>query len=213
MTTRIRTALGSSNRPATRWRHEPDVVLMLRVQADEPGAFAELIELYWSRIFGRFYRQLGDRQEAEDLAQDVFLRLYRNRRRYEPRARFGTWLYHIARNVARNAIRTRRRRPCLPLGRIAPQENEESLEDQLRSRQHETPSRPVEREELARVVRKAMAGLGGRQRVALELQFQDHSYSEIAAELDMTPKAAKSLLYRARLQLRADLYHFMTADA
>lgn len=211
MTTRSRSTV--SLRSAKRWRQEPDVKLMLRVQADEPGAFAELIQLYWSRIFGRFYRQLGDRQEAEDLAQDVFLRLYRNRHSYEPRARFSTWLYYIARNVARNAIRTRRRRPCVPLGRIAEPDRDEPFEQRFSKSAVDTPSRPIEREELARVVRKAMDGLAGRQRVALELQFQDHSYSEIAAELDMTPKAAKSLLYRARLRLRADLHRFMTADA
>src|SRR5438128_1953189 len=82
---------------------DPDVVLMLRVRKDEPGAFAELLELYWTRIFGRFFRWLNDRQEAEDLAQEVFLRLYRSRKRYQPRARFSTWLFHIAQNVARNA--------------------------------------------------------------------------------------------------------------
>ncbi|HLW63740.1 MAG TPA: sigma factor, partial [Gemmataceae bacterium] len=62
------------------WESEPEVILMLRVKADEPGAFAELIDHWWSKVFGRFFKQLGDRQEAEDLAQDVFLRLYRNRR-------------------------------------------------------------------------------------------------------------------------------------
>src|SRR5262249_13723869 len=61
---------------------DPEVALMLRVQRDEPGAFEELIERYWSRVFGHFFRRLGDRQEAEDLAQDVFLRLYRYRKRY-----------------------------------------------------------------------------------------------------------------------------------
>src|SRR6187397_331 len=79
---------------------DPEVRLMLRVQRDEPGAFEELAERYWTRIFGRFCRQLNDRQEAEDLAQEVFLRLYRSRKRYLPTARFATWLYHISQNVA-----------------------------------------------------------------------------------------------------------------
>ncbi len=70
--------------------NDPEVALMLRVQRDEPDAFAELIERYWLRVFSSFYRRLGDRQEAEDLAQDVFLRLYRHRKRYLPRARFTT---------------------------------------------------------------------------------------------------------------------------
>src|SRR5438445_11475688 len=78
--------------PASR---DPDVRLMLQVQRDEPGAFETLINRYWARIFGHFFHRLGDRQEAEDLAQDVFLRLYRHRKRYQPRAKFATWLYHI----------------------------------------------------------------------------------------------------------------------
>ncbi|MFL5341990.1 MAG: RNA polymerase sigma factor [Gemmataceae bacterium] len=195
-----------------RWEGDPDVRLMLRIKADEPGAFAELLDRYWPRIFGRFYKQLGDRQEAEDLAQDVFLRLYRNRRRYQARASFATWIYHIARNVARNALRSRRRRPFVSIGQVFQSEHEDAFAERLQANQQDTPSRPLEREEAAGAVRLAVAGLARRQRTALELQFQDRSYSEIAAALDMTPKAAKSLLYRARLQLRDDLNRFMMAE-
>src|SRR5438132_883344 len=88
---------------------DADVELMLRVQRDEPGAFAELIERFRTRIFGRLYRILLDRQEAEDMTQEVFLRVYRIRRRYRPTARLATWLYHITQNVACNALRRRRR--------------------------------------------------------------------------------------------------------
>src|SRR5438132_115048 len=88
---------------------DPDVVLMLRVKRDEPGAFAELVASQGQRIFARFFRSFQDRQEAEDLTQDVLLRLYRSRKRYEPRAKFSTWLFHITQNVARNAFRSRRR--------------------------------------------------------------------------------------------------------
>jgi RNA polymerase sigma-70 factor, ECF subfamily len=195
------------------WRSEPDVQLMLRVSRDEPGAFGELLALYWPRVFGQFYKQFGDRQEAEDLAQDVFLRLYRNRRRYQPRASFATWLFHIARNVARNAIRGRRRRPVVSLSQVWPRDQEQGPEERLPPNRAEPPTSPLEREEANRAVRSAMAHLAQRQRAALELQFQDCSYSEIADELDMTPKAAKSLLYRARLQLRDTLHPFMAVEA
>jgi len=185
---------------------DPDVALMMRVQRDEPGAFEDLIDLYWSRIFARFFRQFGDRQEAEDLVQDVFLRLFRNRKRYRPQAKFATWLYHIARNVARNAIRTRLRRPARPMAHFEGMDESPAFS---RSRDvAEVPSRPLERAEVAGVVRSAVAALKGRQRIAVELQCQDHSYSEIAAELDMTAKAAKSLLYRARNELRITLTPF-----
>ncbi len=183
---------------------DPDIVLMLRVQCDEPGAFAELIERFGARLFGRFFRQFGDRQEAEDLAQDVFLRLFRNRKRlYRPSAKFATWLFHIARNVARNAIRNRRRRP------LAPSRSFDIIDDIACCRRLpmrvDVPSRTLERAEVSRVVRRAVAGLKSRQRRAVELQCLDHSYSEIADQLDMTAKAAKSLLYRARNELRQSL--------
>src|SRR5713226_3328787 len=213
MTTRVATrkpVRTAKRHSASRWDSEPEVLLMLRVQNDEPGAFAELIDHYWPRIFGRFLKQLGDRQEAEDLAQDVFLRLYRNRRRYQPRASFATWIYHIARNVARNAIRSRRRRPCVSLGHLSYPDQDDTFAERLWEPSQGAPSRPLEREEVSRMVRSAIAGLAYRQRTALELQFQDCSYSEIADELCMTPKAAKSLLYRARLQLRENLFPYMT---
>src|SRR5262245_4981624 len=188
------------------WADDPEVRLMLRVQHDDAGAFAELVKRYWSRMFGHFYRRLGDRQEAEDLAQDVFLRLYRHRKRYQPRAKFATWLYHITQNVARNALRSRHRRPCVRMGNLLNELGEGVLGGQFVTDRGEAPSRPMERAELAGQVRAAVSGLGGRQRAALELhQFQDRTYAEIAAELDLTPKATKSLLYRARNQLRASL--------
>src|SRR5580704_7044484 len=127
---------------------DPEVGLMLQVQRDEAGAFAELVERYWTRVFGRLYRQLGDRQEAEDLAQDVFLRLYRARHRYQPRAKFGTWLFHIAQNVARNALRSRRRHPCVPLGRLGDPGDDDRAVDGLLLDRGESPSRPMERAEI-----------------------------------------------------------------
>lgn len=181
---------------------DPGIDLMLRVQRDDPGAFDDLITLYWSRIFGRFFQQFRDRQEAEDLAQDVFLRLFRNRKRYRPQARFSTWLFHIARNVTRNALRTHRRKPMTSIAfmDLADEPCFGHAHDKM-----EPPSRPMERAEVSGIVRNAVASLPRRQRTAIELQCLDHSYSEIALKLEMTAKAAKSLLYRARNELRETL--------
>src|SRR5262249_35823079 len=141
-----------------------------------------------------------------DLTQDVFLRLYRYRDRYQPRAKFATWLYHITQNVARNAVRSRRRHPCLSLGSMDPVNNDELATEVSLADRGDSPSRPMERAEVARAVRSALSGLGRRQRRALELhQFDDRTYVQVAEELDMSPKAAKSLLYRARNQLRVIL--------
>jgi RNA polymerase sigma-70 factor (ECF subfamily) len=186
---------------------DPEVELMLRVQRDEPGAFAELVAAYWARVFGKFIRQVADRQEAEDLAQDVFLRLYRSRKRYCPRAKLATWVFFIARNVGRNALRRRRRKRLTPVG--LPFDSDDFPGVSSTTDDSAAPSRPVERAELAHAVRGAVATLNRRQRRAVELQFDDHSYSEIASALAMSPKAAKSLLYRARNELRFALLTYV----
>ena len=189
------------------WRQDPEVQLMLRVRDGDATAFVELEKIYRTRVLGWFCRRLGDRNEAEDLTQEVFLRLYRARAGYRPSARFSTWVFHITQNVARNALRSRRRKPCMQLEAASTEPGPAGawLPDRA-----EPPSRPLERDELAGVVRAAVAGLAGRQRAAVELhQFGDLTYTEVAAELDMTPKAAKSLLYRARNQLRESLAAFV----
>jgi RNA polymerase sigma-70 factor, ECF subfamily len=189
------------------WLADPDVRLMMRVRDGDDAAFGELAERYGARVLGYFCRQLGDRSEAEDLTQEVLMRLYRSRDRYEPRARFATWVFHITQNVARNALRSRRRHPSVYLDVRA--DDGRRLEALLAD-EGDSPSRPLERHELAGVVRAAVADLDGRQRTAMELhQFEDRTYAEVAAKLDMTPKAAKSLLYRARNQLRTVLARFM----
>src|SRR5271166_5430172 len=115
----VMTARSPSKPPARRagtvaaWRRDPEVRLMLRVRDGDAAAFAELERIYRTRVLGWFCRRLGDRAEAEDLTQEVFLRLYRARGSYQPRARFATWVFHITQNVARNALRSRRRRPVV----------------------------------------------------------------------------------------------------
>jgi RNA polymerase sigma-70 factor, ECF subfamily len=196
-------------RSAGSWLDDPEVGLMLRVREGDQEAFGELQSRYAGRVFGYFCRQLKDRVEAEDLTQEVFLRLYRSRGRYQARARFATWVFHITQNVARNALRSRRRHPCVQLNPNTPAER--NLLEVMLSDRGEAPSQPLERNEVADVVRAAVAELASRQRTALELhQFHDHTYAQVAAELDMTPKAAKSLLYRARNQLRVVLAPFMS---
>ena len=183
---------------------DPDVDLMLRVQRDEPGAFAVLAERFHARIFGRLFRIVSNREEAEDMTQEVFLRVYRSRGRYRPQARFSTWLYHITHNVACNGLRRRRRQAWLRFGQL--DQYETNGRERREDRAADSPSSALERRELAQAVRGAVAELADRQRAALEMhQFQDRTYAEIAVALALTPEATKSLLYRARLQLRTFL--------
>src|SRR5262245_41687685 len=88
---------------------------MLRVRDDVPGAFEELVERYQQRLLAAWNTLVGNAAEAEDLAQEAFLRVYRNRHKYRARSKFSTWLFTIANNLARNALRRRQRKPAVPL--------------------------------------------------------------------------------------------------
>ena len=146
---------------------------------------------------------VGSPDEAEDLAQEVFLRVYRTRKKYTPKAKFSTWLFTIANNLALNALRDRQRRPILPLevhdcGPLGPRPTETTTPSR-----DEPPTHNLQQQELAAVIRRALDGLNERQRVAIVLnKFEDMNYAEIADVMGLTTKAVKSLLSRARAKLR-----------
>ena len=182
--------------------HDPDVVLMLRVQNDEPGAFQQLVDRYWYLVFGRFFRCLGDRQFAEDLTRSLLAALPQPPE-LSAQAKFATWLFHIVENLTRNAIRDRRRRRR-GIESLCQHQSARSFLD--RKAPATSPDRLLESAEAVAIVRDGIQNLIERQREALILhEYQDHTYAEIAETLDITPEAAKSLLYRARNQLRHNL--------
>src|SRR5580658_10024725 len=113
---------------------DPDVRLMLRVRADEPAAFEELVLRFQHRLVGVMNHLVGHLEEAEDLAQEVFLRVYRARKSYHPRCKFTTWLFTIANNLALNCLRSRQRKPVQPLpvrdsGPLGPRSSEQMVPD------------------------------------------------------------------------------------
>lgn len=193
---------------------DPDVRLMLRVRDDEPGAFEELVENYQQRLVAVMHHLVGNFDEAEDLAQEVFLRIYRSRKKYRARSKFSTWLFTIANNLALNALRSRQRKPLLPLkaqdsGPLGPRPAEVLVRDQGQS-----PAHRLQQQELAAVVRRAIEGLNERQRVAVILnKFEDMQYAEIAEVMGLSTKAVKSLLTRARSNLRAALQDYVEGAA
>jgi RNA polymerase sigma-70 factor (ECF subfamily) len=192
---------------------DPDVRLMLRVRADEAGAFEELVERFRHRLVGVMYHLVGHAEEAEDLAQEAFLRVYRARKSYHPRSKFTTWLFTIANNLALNSLRSRRRKPVQPLppqdsGPLGPRPAEQLVPDPGSG-----PLRKVERGELAEVIRRALDGLNERQRMAVVLnKFEDMNYEEIASVMGLTTKGVKSLLSRARMNLRTALSGYIFPD-
>ncbi|GAA4463413.1 RNA polymerase sigma factor [Novipirellula rosea] len=193
---------------------DPDVRLMLRVRDDDAGAFEELVRRYEARLV-RLMHTLGPSHElAEDLTQEVFLRVYRARKRYEPGAKFSTWLFTIAGNVARNSARTMSRRREVsevdaPRSQDAPS-NAQLLASTALDASGLMPTRVSEGSERAQIVRQAVESLSERQRMALMLsRFESMSYAEIAETMDLTPKAVKSLLSRARVNLKEMLQPYI----
>ena len=190
---------------------DPDIRLMLRVRdgADE-AAFAELVELYRHRLVTVMHHLVGNSEEAEDLAQEVFLRIYTGRNKYYPRAKFSTWLFTIANHLAINYLRSRQRKPVVELnirdsGPLGPRPAEQLVKDKMQQ-----PAQRMERQELANVVEKALSELNERQRLAVVLnKFEDMNYAEIAEVMGMSVKAVKSLLSRARENLRLALKDYI----
>lgn len=179
---------------------------MLRVRDDDARAFEELVTRYQDRLV-RVLEHLGPRRDmAEDLAQEVFLRVYRARKRYEPGAKFSTWLFTIANNVAHNARRSLVRRNEVnsrDRGRSNGDSSVENLASIALAPSGVMPTRRLEGVERAEMVRAAIQSLNDRQRTALLLnRFEEMSHEDIAKAMGMTAKAVKSLLSRARCNLR-----------
>ena len=193
---------------------DPDTRLMLGVRDDEPGAFEELVARYQSRLVGILHHLVGNADEAEDLAQEVFLRVYRARKKYRARCKFSTWFFTIANNLALNSLRSRQRRPAVQLKTSgADSSGLRPAEQLVADSSGNQPVRRIQQGELASVIRQAVEGLNERQRIAVVLnKFEDMNYAEIAEVMGLTTKAVKSLLCRSRTNLRAALQNYIYMD-
>jgi RNA polymerase sigma-70 factor (ECF subfamily) len=190
---------------------DPDVRLMLEVRDDNAAAFEELVLRYQGRLVTVLEHLVSNRDQAEDLSQEVFLRVYRARKRYVPGAKFSTWLFTIANNVASNALRTksRRREVNLEVRESGPL-GARPLEGMLQTSSGQIPARQLDNAEMRDVVRMALEVLNERQRLAVLLnKFEGMSYADIAETMELTPQAIKSLLSRARVNLREVLEPYL----
>jgi RNA polymerase sigma-70 factor (ECF subfamily) len=186
------------------YQDDPGVQWMLAYREGSEPAFDRLVETYSGQVYSLFTRFLGHVPEREDLVQEVFLRVVRARRRYQPTARFSTWLYRIAFNLAVN--RSERSQPEVSLDGRAPDGSPQGLGEELADLRVGDPSDGLERSDVVAAVRAAIASLPDTQRMALILaRYEELSQSEIAAVLDSSEKAVKSLVHRARESLRARL--------
>lgn len=204
--------LSVSESTIERYTHaDPDVRLMLRVAEDDATAFEELMRRYQNRVVGLLTHTVRDRDLAEDLAQDVFLRVYRARKRYVPGSKFSTWLFTITNNVALNALRGLSRRKEVNLAPASADQSGGNLMDAAAlAASGLMPTRQLDRSEMSQVVHVAIEALNERQRMAVLLsKFEQLSYAEIGEIMEMTPQAIKSLLSRARGRLREILQPYL----
>jgi RNA polymerase sigma-70 factor (ECF subfamily) len=184
---------------------------MLQVRDDNAAAFEELVLRYQGRLITVLQNLVQDRDRAEDLAQDVFLRVYRARKSYTPDAKFSTWLFTIAHNVGSNALRSLSRRHEVNVtARHGGEPGGKPLDDLVTAPSGLMPTRQLDKAELAEVVRAAVDALNERQRMAILLaKFEHMSYADIAATMGLSVKAVKSLLSRARENLRLILEPYL----
>jgi RNA polymerase sigma-70 factor (ECF subfamily) len=190
--------------PGKRW--------MLDFQAGDDSAFDRIVLEYQRSVQHFLYRYLHDRHRTEDLTQEVFIRVYRSRRRYTPSAGFRTWLFTIATRLALNEIRgiRRRRRVFSEREEGSSQEGGEIWEA-APERREPGPLERLEHEELDEVIARLIEELPENQRAAVLLsRLEELPYRDIAAALGVTVTAVKSLLLRARETLRLRLERYLT---
>jgi RNA polymerase sigma-70 factor (ECF subfamily) len=182
-----------------------DVQLMLDVKAGDEESFELLLQKYRSPLVNFLGRMVHDRATAEDLAQEVFLRVYRARKQYTPSAKFTTWLFRIATNLALNSLRdTRHQRMEVSIDAPATDE-EDAPPRELAAREARIDERMIEQDR-AEFVRRTVLALPEKQRAAVVLhKYEEMDYAEIAKVLECSESALKSLLFRAYESLRAQL--------
>jgi RNA polymerase sigma-70 factor (ECF subfamily) len=186
---------------------DPDAALMLRVKQGDAEAFEELVDRYKRPVLNLVYRMIGDPTEAEDLAQNVFVQVFKSSDRYRVSAKFSTWLFTIARNLCLNEIRRRKRHPADSLD--APNLGEEEPR-QFQDHQTAAPGENVVESELILKIEEAVRDLPENQRTALLLfRDQELAYEDISEVIGCSLSATKSLIHRARETLKARLKPYL----
>lgn len=187
--------------------NDRDVALMGMVSAGDMGAFEELVERHQRAVIGTVAKMLGNASESEDIAQQVFVRVWKSAGRYEAQAKFTTWLFTITRNLVFNEVRRRQRKPT-----VSVDEREETTHRTVEDLQAISPDDEMLHTELEEAIDRAIQSLPEKQRMAVVLRrYEEMPYEEIAVVLEMSIPAVKSLLFRARTQLKEALQRYLEA--
>src|SRR2546430_2551874 len=191
--------------PARSQDDAEDVRLMRLVSGGDTVAFEQLVKRHQALVAGTVARMLGSNSDVEDIAQQVFIRIWKSAGRYVARAKFTTWLLKITRNLVFNEMRRAKRHPHLPV-QIEPNAEEMPLKDEATA----SPDATLLQTELQQAIENAITLLPETQRMAIVLRRYDElSYEEIADVLDLSVPAVKSLLFRARTELRERLKNYL----
>ncbi len=188
---------------------DPDAALMLRVKQGDTAAFTELVDKYKQPVMNVAFRMLHDVTEAEDLAQAVFVQVFKSAGRYQVSSKFSTWLFTIARNLCLNEIRRRTRHRAEPMDAPHPEQEDQPLH-QFEDKQTASPPDSLLHSELEAKIEQALGDLPENQRLAIVLCRQDElSYEEIAEVLGCSVSATKSLIHRGRETLKQKLKPYL----
>ena len=186
---------------------ERDIRLMEKVRAGDMDAFRELVETHQQRVIGTVARMIGDHNEAEDLSQQIFVRVWKSAPRWEPTAKFTTWLYTILRNLVFNECRRRARHKTTSLDAAT---DDADHPQQFADGNVKSPDATMLDEEMQDAIERSIQELPEAQRMAVIMRrYQDVSYEEIGEVLELTVPAVKSLLFRARTELREKLRKYL----
>ena len=183
---------------------------MLRFQGGDESAFEELVRRNSGKVHGLIYRFLGDPGQVEDLTQEVFLRIYKTSPRYEPAAKFSTWLYRIVANLCFNAMRRLRKGYARQMVGLDGDEGETFFRSIPDRRDGSNPRRGLDAAELRERVAAAIDALPENQKIAIILnKYEGKSYEDVAEVLEVSAMAVKSLLCRARHNLKRSLESYV----
>lgn len=184
---------------------EQDLAWMRQVAQGDADAFRALIETHQARVVGTVAKMLGDEMDAEDIAQQVFIRVWKSAGRYHPTAKFTTWLFKITRNLVFNELRRRKRHPATPL-----QQEEEERYFQPSDSAALSPGDSLLDAELNDAIQMAIDSLPEMQRMAIILRrYEEMPYEELGVVLGLSVPAVKSVLFRARAELRLRLRRYL----
>ncbi len=185
-----------------------DVALMLRVRDDDMDAFEQLVERHQHAVVGTVTKMLNSNADAEDIAQQVFIRLWKSAKRYQEQAKFTTFLYTITKNLVFNESKKRARRK-----QVSIEERSEDSHLEIADHESRSPDNTILEAELRDAINTAISQLPEKQRLAVILRrYEQLSYEEIAEVLGLTVSAVKSQLFRARTSLKELLSTYLSSS-